>query len=155
MTLVLTEGIDSIVQVMNSTGVGMDGWYGYVDRETGEVLVGSSEYPIEDLPVDEDGEIPEELEHRYLPIPNLGSRDGYRDLVDFVATVKDEKLQDLLSVAIQGKGAFGRFKDVLRRSEYESAQAAWFAFADRAETGRVAAWLATEGLSIGTQPTNR
>jgi hypothetical protein len=45
---------------------------------------------------DDDGEIPEELEHRYLSIPHLGSRDGYQDMVDFIETITDEKLRDLL-----------------------------------------------------------
>ncbi len=148
MTVVLKDGIFSIIQIMDSELDGKDEMYGYVDRETGEVLMGTSEYPIEDIPYDDDGEIPEELAHRYLSIPHLGSRDGYQDMVDFIETVTDEKLRDLLSVAIKGKGAFGRFKDVLRRSEYKSEQEAWFSFGDRAETERVVKWLATEGLSI-------
>jgi Uncharacterised protein family (UPF0158) len=152
MTTVLQDSIDidSIVQVMNSTGHGMEGLYGYVDRETGEVFTGASEYPIEEIPFDEDGEIPEELVDRYLPIPNLGSRDGYQDMVNFIATVTDEKLRDLLGVAIEGKGAFGRFKDVLRRSEYQSQQEAWFAFGERAEKERVVKWLAKEGFSVSS-----
>ncbi len=145
MALILKDGIDSIIQVINSNGIEC---HGYVDRETGEVLVGTSEYPNEDIPRDEDGEIPEELEHRYLSIPEMGSRDGYQDMVDFIETVTDDKLRDLLSVAIKGKGAFGRFKDVLRRSEYSSEQAAWFSFCDRMETERVIKWLATENLSV-------
>jgi hypothetical protein len=148
MTLVLKDGIDSIIQVMNSELDGMGAMYGYVNRETGEVLVGTPEYPIEDIPYDDDGEIPEELEHHYLSIPHLGSRDGYQDMVDFIEIVTDEKLRDLLGIAIKGKGAFGRFKDVLRRSEYKSEQEAWFSFGDRAETERVVKWLATENLSV-------
>jgi Uncharacterised protein family (UPF0158) len=148
MTVVLKDGIFSIIQIMDSELDGKDEMYGYVDRETGEVLMGTPEYPIEDIPYDDDGEIPEELEHRYLSIPHLGSRDGYQDMVDFIETITDEKLRDLLSVAIKGKGAFGRFKDVLRRSEYKSEQEAWFSFCDSAETERVVKWLATENLSV-------
>jgi hypothetical protein len=151
MATVLPKEIDlsSIIQILNSTEGGMFGQYGYLDVETGDVLTGSSDFPIEDIPFDEDGEIPEELEHRYLSIPNLGSRDAYQDMVDFIATVTDEKLRDLLGVAISGKGAFGRFKDVLRRSEYQSEQEAWFAFSDRAETARAVEWLAENGFSLG------
>lgn len=150
MATVLPKEIDlsSIIQILNSTEGGMFGQYGYLDVQTGKVLTGSSEYPIEDIPFDENGEIPEELEHRYLSIPNLGSRDAYQDMVNFIATVTDEKLRDLLGVAISGKGAFGRFKDVLRRSEYQSEQEAWFAFSDRAETARAVEWLAENGFSL-------
>lgn len=59
MALVLKDGIDSIIQVMSSELAGMGAMYGYVDRDTGEVLVGTSEYPNEDIPYDDDGEIPE------------------------------------------------------------------------------------------------
>lgn len=152
MTTVLKESIDidSIIHIMESTGDGMGGFYGYLDLETGKVIMGGYDSPIKDIPFDENGEIPEELEHRYLEIPNLGSRDGYQDMVDFIDTLSDEKLRDLLSVAIKGKGAFGRFKDVMRRSEYKSQQEAWFAFCDRAEKERVFEWLAEKGVSVSS-----
>lgn len=37
------------------------------------------------------------------------SRDGYRDMVDFIDTLPDQRLGDRLSDAIQGRGAFRRF----------------------------------------------
>jgi hypothetical protein len=150
MATALPDGIDlsSIIQILNSAEGGMSGQYGYLDVKTGDVLTGSSDFPVEGIPFDEDGEIPEELEHRYLSIPNLGSRDAYQDMVNFIATITDERLRDLLDVAISGKGAFGRFKDVLRREEYQPQQAEWFAFSDRSETARAVEWLAEHGFTL-------
>lgn len=47
---------------------------------------------------------------------------------DFIATMEDEHLAELLEVAIQGKGAFRRFKDVLAR--YSEEREVWFRFKD-------------------------
>ena len=47
---------------------------------------------------------------------------------DFIATVEDEHLAELLEVAIDGKGAFRRFKDVL--AHYPEERERWFRFKD-------------------------
>jgi hypothetical protein len=82
----------------------------YLDLVTGEILL-LTEY------MDEEGKklrekIDDDLD-RYERIPKAESHEGYADMQDFIATVKDERLSELLEVAISGKGAFRRFKDVL------------------------------------------
>jgi hypothetical protein len=47
---------------------------------------------------------------RYVAAPQADSHEGYRDMEDFISTVKDERLLDRLWQAIQGRGAFRRFK---------------------------------------------
>jgi hypothetical protein len=84
---------------------------------------------------------------RYLEVPRPDSRAGYRDMEAFIATVADERVQDVLEVAIQGKGAFRRFKDVLGR--YPAEQTRWFAFRAARLEARARAWLAAEGLESG------
>lgn len=128
-----------------------DGIYGYIDRETGEVLIGSPDEQLKIIPNQEDEnyeEVESEFNLRYLQIPQEGSRDSYQDMVDFIETVADERLRDMLRVAIQGRGAFGRFKDVLRRSEFESECNRWFAFSKECEYCRVLEWLVAEGFSV-------
>lgn len=128
-----------------------EGIYGYIDCETGEVLTGSQDYPLEILPDEDDENYAEreaEFNQRYRPIPQEGSRDSYQDMVDFIESVEDEQLQDLLGVAVQGRGAFGRFKDVLRRSEYESERERWYAFSEKCEYNRAVDWLTSEGFSV-------
>src|SRR4030042_1695972 len=82
----------------------------YLDLETGEILF-VSEY-MDDEGIDIENRIEEEYE-RYERIPQTESYEAYRDLEDLIATVDNKHLVDLLEVAIDGKGAFRRFKDVL------------------------------------------
>lgn len=50
---------------------------------------------------------------RYSEVPRAESRDGYRDMEEFINTVQNERLQARLRDAIRGRGAFRRFKDVI------------------------------------------
>jgi len=58
---------------------------------------------------------------------------------DFIATVEDEHLAELLEVAINGKGAFRRFKDVLLN--YLEERERWFKFKDERMEQRALEWL--------------
>lgn len=145
------DNIFLITEVMK--GLDSEEIYGYIDRETGEVLTGTQDCPLEIIPEDDDEnyeELEAEFDRRYLPISQEGSGDSYQDMVDFIETVEDERLRDLLGVAIQGRGAFGRFKDILRRSEYESERNLWFIFSKKCEYNRAVKWLTAEGFSVGT-----
>jgi hypothetical protein len=63
----------------------------------------------------------EELEHqvvksktqRYIKVKPASSRNQYKWMEKFVSTLNDESLQERLLIAIDGKGAFRRFKDIL------------------------------------------
>jgi len=85
--------------------LGADG--GRIDLHTGLVWTQSAlEYQDEigeALPVDDD--------ERWLWVPSEGSGEAYRDMQDFVATRSDPGVADRLGIAIDGKGAFRRFKD--------------------------------------------
>ncbi|WP_395298523.1 UPF0158 family protein [Kitasatospora hibisci] len=87
----------------------------------------------------EDDEDPE----RWLPVWCEGSRDGYRDMELFIATVGDADFTDRLEIAITGRGAFRRFKDVLARREDELHR--FHVFAEERQRGRARAWLAGYG----------
>jgi hypothetical protein len=64
---------------------------------------------------------------------------------DFIVTVADDGQADRLSIAITGRGAFRRFKDVLSRwpEEFER----WHAFSDERKRGRARSWLVDAGYS--------
>src|SRR5262249_20259078 len=115
----------------------------FLDTETGEVIL-VSEY-------DDDEESSQRLEAideaepgRYLQVPRAESSDGYEDMQEFIDTVSDKPLQQLLELAIHGKGAFSRFKDVLARDPAE--QQRWFAFQMERLNTRVREWLADGGV---------
>jgi uncharacterized protein UPF0158 len=84
----------------------------FLDTETGEVIL-VSDMSDEDEVQQQLAKIDAADRGRYLEVPRAESHEGYGDMEDFVATLRDERLQELLEVAIQGRGAFRRFKDVL------------------------------------------
>ena len=143
----------------------------YLDTESGAVIF-VEDYVVdqlEELLADEDGEDLEtvlqsktdlsdidrqqlldaarterDTDNRYRMIPKQDSRDGYRDMQEYIGSLEDEHLQELLEVAIQGSGAFRRFKDVLYR--YPEAQENWFKFRDARLKMRMVAWLESEDI---------
>jgi hypothetical protein len=80
----------------------------------------------------------------YEAVLALGSRVGYGDMVDFIATITDGPLVDRLAGAIQGKGAFRRFKDTLHPHELWWGR--WLTFSSERWLGRARWWLAEAGL---------
>ena len=81
---------------------------------------------------------------RYIRVPEADSHEAYRDMEHFILTVQDESLQDRLWQAIEGRGAFRRFKDVLAGHYREEKR--WYAFQDAQVRGRILDWLASEGI---------
>jgi len=69
----------------------------------------------------------------------------YQDMADFAGAVADERAGRRLARAIQGKGAFRRFKDQLRQ-EHPGLLPAWYAFLDARATRRAVQWLADNSL---------
>lgn len=113
----------------------------YIDSTTGEILPRSD---------DIDEEMHEHLEHRDLVyIDSVPSDESYQDLVDFSARVRDPRARDLLSRAIEGRGAFRRFKDTL--FEFPDLRKAWFAFHDIRMERRAIEWLMIQELIERTQ----
>jgi len=126
----------------------MDG-DGRLDLRTGEVWSRPAiEYARESGEEEEDES---EDTDRWLWVRNLGSRSGYRDMQEFIETVGDPGRADRLAIAIEGRGAFRRFKDVLARWPGELER--YFAFSDERHRGRARAWLADEGYRVsGSAP---
>jgi len=76
---------------------------------------------------------------RFIAVPQVDSHEAYSDMEDFIATVRNPHLRELLEVAIMGRGAFRRFKDVLL--DYPHERERWFAFKDEKMLERVREWL--------------
>ncbi len=58
-------------------------------------------------------------ESRFVRIPERDSADAFNTMRDFAETVKDEGLRKSLLSALDGKGAFRRFKDALLADKKE------------------------------------
>jgi len=116
----------------------------YLDLKTGEILF-LSEYMDDEQTRKLRDQIEEDFD-RYERIPKAESHEGYKDMEDFIATVKDERLAELLEVAINGRGAFRRFKDVLLR--YPEERERWLQFKDERMQERAHEWLDDIGVTL-------
>ena len=116
----------------------------YLNLETGEIVFISDYMDEEEVEKSRD-EIDENL-GCYKPIPRTESYEGYEDMADFIVTVEDEHLRELLQMAINGKGAFRRFKDVLAR--YPDEKERLLRFKDDKLRERVLEWLECIGVSL-------
>src|SRR5260370_27630594 len=115
----------------------------FLDTETGDVILASEMFEDEETQR-QLTEIDEAEPGRYLQVLRADSREGYDDMQDLIDTVSDEHLQELLNVAIQGRGAFRRFKDVLARHPAEQQRS--FEFQAARLDARAREWLAEEEL---------
>lgn len=86
----------------------------------------------------------------YLRVEPVSSREQYRWMERFIQMVEHPELKQKLASAIDGKGAFRRFKDVLMT--YSTDRERWFAF--RSERLRVfmEAWLAAHQVAPVARP---
>lgn len=84
--------------------------------------------------------------NRYLWIEKQEFCEGYNDMVDFTECVADKSLQRLLDVALNGKGAFRRFKDVLL--DYPEERERWFEFSNQRVRERLLEWLKDKEIEV-------
>ena len=129
-------------------------WSCYLDRRSGEMQM----VPVDRLGADDDWPSEEELDDgidagHLISVEPLGSSVEYGWMAEFTATVGDATLRDRLEVALDGRGAFRRFKHVLLDAPDERER--WFAFR-RARLRDVARdWLAEQGIQSTTTPPGR
>lgn len=86
----------------------------------------------------------------YLRIDPVSSREQYRWMERFIATVEEGPLRTRLLQAIDGKGAFRRFKDVLM--SYPVDRERWFAFRSERLRTCMEAWLEAQGVEAVERP---
>ncbi len=123
---------------------GIDSSGGWLDRRTGEVLHDESTDPA--MVGEEHAVDVEEDPDRWLRVDPAGSRDGWRDMADFGAGLPERRLRAQVERAIEGKGAFRRFKDLVHR---EGLAEHWYDYSTERKMGRARQWLADEGVRVG------
>ncbi|MDI6807255.1 MAG: UPF0158 family protein [Candidatus Aenigmarchaeota archaeon] len=92
----------------------------YLDLKTGKVLTFGEEE--EELIEKIEKNVPE----RYVYIEPIPSSISYGWMEEFIEMVEDENLREKLEIAIDGPGAFRRFKNVLLG--YPEVRERWFEF---------------------------
>jgi hypothetical protein len=86
----------------------------------------------------------------YLRVDPVSSREQYRWMERFIATVEESEFRSKLLQAIDGKGAFRRFKDVLM--SYPVDRERWFAFRSERLRACMEAWLLAHGIKAVPRP---
>lgn len=86
----------------------------------------------------------------YVRVEPVSSREQYRWMERFVASVEDKALRDRLVLAIDGKGAFRRFKDVLL--SYPVERDRWFSYRATLLHIYINNWLRTKDITLGENP---
>ena len=110
-----------------------------INTETGEIVFWTSDTGI-------DGQMAVDLDELdLLCIDPLPPSIWYQDMAEFAAHVSDERAGRRLARAIQGKGAFRRFKAELHE-EYPQLLPAWYAFRDAGAHRRAVEWLVDNSL---------
>jgi Uncharacterised protein family (UPF0158) len=110
-----------------------------INPETGEIAYWTPDTGI-------DGHTPIDLDELdMVGIKPLPSWVWYQDMADFVDAITDERAGRRLARAIQGKGAFRRFRDELHE-EYPYLLPVWHEFRDVRAKRRAVEWLADHSL---------
>jgi Uncharacterised protein family (UPF0158) len=108
---------------------------------TGEVVFFSDYLGLSD----EDERLLEEIDASsdYVAIERIPSHEAYQWMVDFVDEMvapADEHAAEKLSIALQGKGAFRRFKDTLHRVDDQWLQA-WYQWRNKRLEAALDEWV--------------
>jgi hypothetical protein len=118
----------------------------FLDLRTGDVVTvqqGAIDYAEQRAKVQVGGE-------HFLRIEPAASREQYKWMERFVAGVTDEPLRERLVIAIDGKGAFRRFKDVLLNYPVERER--WFSYRGDLLHWNMQKWLEKEKIEPREAP---
>jgi hypothetical protein len=118
--------------------------HSYLQLTTGEVLrvVDGVADPQMHVRIASDG--------NYLRVDPVSSREQYRWMERFIPMVEDLELRAKLAQAIDGKGAFRRFKDVLM--SYAADREKWFTFRSERLRTFMEAWLGAHAIRATPRP---
>ncbi|MEZ5084809.1 MAG: hypothetical protein R2722_00665 [Tessaracoccus sp.] len=120
---------------------------GYLDLHTGEVI---PEFLTDEAMVGEDDVVDIDADPgRWLYLENTGSRPGWQDMAAFAARQADPELRERLEWAIEGRGAFRRFRDLINR---EGVADEWYVFATDRQHGRARELFASEEIRAEGRP---
>ena len=112
---------------------------GFLDKETGEIDVINEMY----MDRQEQDEIYDRLdEHGFFRLPTQSELRDYDCMEEFIYD-QPEQLRDRLFTAIQGRGAFRRFKDTVIDMGIDKD---WYTFRDNSHKRKAARWCEENGI---------
>ncbi|WP_391557209.1 UPF0158 family protein [Robertmurraya sp.] len=131
----------------------------YINTQTGEVITLSEEEiravedekPIENFPdwqkvnIEKAIEILEDEDGVYLDFTLRNEYHEYEIIEEFIGTVIEEEIREALYEAIQGRGAFRRFKDGIIEHGVEKE---WYEYKDKKIKELVIEWCKEHDITI-------
>ena len=125
----------------------------YLDLRTGKVELGANEVIGSDVGLSEE-EVETGFTEGYLiRVEPLSSQIEYRWMAAFAETVADRRLREMLDLALDGRGAFRRFKAVL--SDYPVERERWFAYHQECLHQEMKDWLLENDIEPTIPPPKR
>jgi Uncharacterised protein family (UPF0158) len=118
--------------------------HSYLHLTTGEVL------RVVDGVADPQMHVRIASDANYLRIDPVSSREQYRWMERFIPIAEDGDLREKLTQAIDGKGAFRRFKDVLM--SFADEREKWFTFRSERLRTFMEAWLGAHAIKAISRP---
>lgn len=120
--------------------------HSYLDLQTGQVVT-----IVDSRPEDEEKrQLIRRSAGRFVHLDPASSREQYRWMERFVRSVEEDALRERLILAIDGKGAFRRFKDVLL--SYPAERDRWFSYRSNLLHIYINNWLTTQDFVLGEFP---
>jgi len=83
-------------------------------------------------------------EERFIRIPERSSAMAFEAMAEFGDLVEDPSLKEELHAALDGKGAFRKFKDTL--IDYPKERKRWHGYNAKAMKNEITEWLASTGI---------
>lgn len=117
----------------------------FVDKSNGDVVT-----VLVDDPDDPSAGRLRDSPDNFVRIEPIPSREQYRMMERFIATVQHQELKERLQDSIVGKGAFRRFKDVV--TQYADERKRWFSFRDVLAHQYILDWLRQQRLEPVEMP---
>jgi hypothetical protein len=137
----------------------IDETFTYINTETGEIIslsreemrAAEDEEPLENYPdwqrenIDKAIKILEDENEAYLEFTLRNELHEYEIIEEFIGTVSDDEIREKLFGAIQGRGAFRRFKYGVREHDVEKQ---WYEFKENKLKELVIAWCEENSLAV-------
>lgn len=114
-----------------------DDWQQFYNRESGEFMSYHPDFSEDEIE-------PEVFEaEEYDPLPSQRDLHEYDLMAEFAETVRNAHTRELLEVALNGRGAFRRFKNVVNRTGMEDA---WYGYRKKALLEIAREWCAENDI---------
>lgn len=103
----------NLVELIDALDMQSDHLSFYVNRTSGELL---SLTEIEEMEQDYESKLDASIlnSDEYVSLPSRWELNKYEIMEDFVFSLEDSKMQEVLARSIRGKGAFGRFHTAIQ-----------------------------------------